>query len=266
MSEDAQVVDTILSESEPAKVLDMAISEVKGIFSATGESLADVCTAVENASSRVTLEEALKRFNRILHVFLGLSRAGLEESAVLNAVGSLLPSGRFKDLLTDLASLPEALTAYKTGVVKDLAANLRRKADLFESYHLQDCALLDSLLPELPAKEAPKQKRGISEVMKDDVPSPTLKKRSRAIPALASIGLVSGSGDTFLSAKKTLLTRERLRAGLHDPKGLLNLVRPSSDALERATQLELMKSAGVCFDDNRRKTSFRKNSTLRRSA
>ena len=256
MSEDAQVVDTILSESDPAKVLEMAISEVKCIFSATGESLADVCTAVENASSRVTLEEALKRFNRVLHVFLGLSRAGLEESAVLNAVGSLLPSGRFKDLLTDLASLPEALSAYKTGVVKDLAASLRRKEDLFESYRLQDCALLDSLLPEPTFKEAPKQKRGISEVIKDDVPPRTLMKRRRTIPALASIGLVSGSGDTFLSAKKTLLTRERLRAGLHDPKGLLNLVAPSSDALERATQLELMKSAGVCFDDNRRKSSF----------
>ena len=255
MSEDAQVVDNILSESDPAKVLEMAISEVKRIFSATGESLAVVCTAVENASSRVTLEEALKRFNRVLHVFLGLSRAGLEESAVLNAVGSLLPSGRFKDLLTDLASLPEALSAYKTSVVKDLAANLRRKADLFESYRLQDCALLDTLLPEPTFKEAPKQKRGISEVIEDDVPPPSLK-RSRTIPALASVGLVSGSGDTFLSAKKTLLTRERLRAGLHDPKGLLNLVAPSSDALERATQLELMKSAGVCFDDNRRKSSF----------
>ena len=192
MSENAQLVDAILSENEPSKVLEMAITEAKSIFSVTGESLADVCTAIENASSRVTLEEALKRFNRIIHVFLGLSRAGLEESAVLKAVGSLLPSGRFKELLTDLASLPEALTAYKTGVVKDLAANLRRKEDLFESYRLQDCALLDSLLPEPTIKEAlkeaPKQKRGISDVMEDDAPLRIPKKKRGAILALASVG------------------------------------------------------------------------------
>ena len=93
-------------------------------------------------------------------------------------------------------------------------------------------------------------------MIEDDVPLRFPKKRRGTIPALASVGLVSGSNDTFLSAKKTLLTRERLRAGLHDPRGLLSLVAPSSDALERATQLELMKSAGVCFDDNRRKSSF----------
>ena len=161
MSENAQVVDTILSESKPAKVLEMGISEAKSIFSATGESLAIVCTAVENASSRVTLEEALKRFNRVMHVFLGLSRAGLEESAVLNAVRSLLPSGRFKELLTDLASLPEALTAYKTGVVKDLAASLRRKEDLFESDRLQDCALLEFSYQSLRLRKFP-SKRGAS--------------------------------------------------------------------------------------------------------
>ena len=174
MSENSQLVDAILSGSDPAKVLETAITEIKSIFAITGESLADVCTAVENASSRATLEEALKQFNRVMHVFLGLSRAGVEESAVLNAVGSLLPSGRFKELLTDLASLPEALTAYKTSVAKDLAASLIREEDLFESYRLQDCALLDSLLAEPTIKEAleklPKQKRGISEVIEDDAP------------------------------------------------------------------------------------------------
>ena len=107
------------------------------------------------------LEEALKRFNRVMHVFLGLSRAGLEESAVLNAVRSLLPSGRFKELLTDLASLPEALTAYKTDVVKDLAASLRRKEDLFESDRLQDCALLEFSYQSLRLRKFP-SKRGAS--------------------------------------------------------------------------------------------------------
>ena len=57
-------------------------------------------------------------------------------------------------------------------------------------------------------------------------------------------------------AKKTLMTREKLRSGLHDPKGLLNLVGPSTDALERTKRLELLKSAGGRLDQSRRNASF----------
>ena len=68
--------------------------------------------------------------------------------------------------------------------------------------------------------------------------------RGANIPALASVGLVTEASSTGLSTKKALMTRERLRAGLHDPRGLLNLVGSSTDALERTKKWELMKSAG----------------------
>ena len=63
------------------------------------------------------------------------------------------------------------------------------------------------------------------------------KKRKGTIPALASVGIVADACDTGLSVKKTLMKRERLRAGLHDPRGLLNLVKPSTDALERTNTI-----------------------------
>ena len=50
------------------------------------------------------------------------------------------------------------------------------------------------------------------------------------------------------SAKKSVLvTREKLRAGFDDPKGLLDLVGPSTNALDRTNKLELLKSAGYEF-------------------
>ena len=46
------------------------------------------------------------------------------------------------------------------------------------------------------------------------------------------------------SQKRALMTRERLRAGEHDPRGLLDLVSTSTSALERTKRLELLKAAG----------------------
>ena len=45
------------------------------------------------------------------------------------------------------------------------------------------------------------------------------------------------------SKKNILLGREKLRAGLHDPKELMDLVGYSTNALERTMKLELLKSS-----------------------
>ena len=74
-----------------------------------------------------------------------------------------------------------------------------------------------------------------------------IPKRSK-IPALASLSMLSSIADAEGAQKKrVLVTREKLRAGLHDPKGLLNLVGPSTNALERTKKLELLKSSGLLF-------------------
>ena len=71
------------------------------------------------------------------------------------------------------------------------------------------------------------------------------KARSR-IPALASLHLLPGDDEEGRAVKKSVLvTRERLRAGIDDPKGLLNLVDSSTNALEQAKKLELLKNSGL---------------------
>ena len=57
--------DEILSEGESNKMLEMAVKEASYHLSAAGVSLADVCAAVEGASSREELQESLGQFNPI---------------------------------------------------------------------------------------------------------------------------------------------------------------------------------------------------------
>ena len=55
-----------------------------------------------------------------------------------------------------------------------------------------------------------------------------------------------------VSKKQALLTREKLRAGMHDPRGLLKSVGSTTNALERAKKMEVLKSAGFMFGDNKK--------------
>ena len=72
------------------------------------------------------------------------------------------------------------------------------------------------------------------------------KKTKSNIPALASLHLLANDDDEVRTIKKSVLvTRQRLRAGVDDPKGLLNLVDSSTNALEQAKKLELLKSSGL---------------------
>ena len=210
---------------------------------------------MEGAFSRAELQEALGRFNQFLHIFSELQSDEVEARDILSAVASLPSSDSFKEFLVSQGNLEDAVHEYKTFVVQNLASTIRQRVDLLRSFQVQDCELLDSLLPEEDTVVAPKVKRDISSVAHKG-PSRIPKKRRTTIPALASVGIVAEACDTGLSAKKTLMTRERLRAGLHDPKGLLNLVGPSTDALERTKRLELLKSAGGRLDQSRRNVSF----------
>ena len=103
-----------------------------------------------------------------------------------------------------------------------------------EVKELVDAGSLEARHRALPAK------RGISEVT--ELPQ-TAMKRSK-ITALASINQLA-EALAGASSKKALVTREKLRAGMHDPKGLLNLVGSSTDALEKTKRLERLKTVGI---------------------
>ena len=277
-----QEVDDILQvpvepvdEGESHKVLELAVQEAQNMSVAMGESLSDLCAAVEKATSKEALVKALGPFNRFLHIFVGLAAEELDDRSILDAVGTLPSSTRFQELLRSQETLMEAMRAYKTLVARDLAKICRRKEDFLRESQAQDRELLDSLIPSPDASEAVEdgmaavapahrelgtglassKKRGVSAVA-DDAGLSRIPRKKYTVPALASVGIVSEASSTGLSTKKALMTRERLRAGLHDPRGLLNLVGSSTDALERTKKLELKKSAGWCFDDKKKNTSF----------
>ena len=95
------------------------------------------------------------------------------------------------------------------------------------------------------------RKRGISELAS----FASIPKKSK-IPALASIEHLAGNLSVGTTPKKKLLvTREKLRAGFYDPKGLLDLGDSSTSALDKTKKLELLKSAGFEFD-SKDKSSF----------
>ena len=277
-----QEVDSILQDQpsggngEPDSVFELAAREAENIARASGMSLKDICTAVEGALNRNDLLEALAHFNSLMHIFLEISSDDMQQS-VLDTLGALPSSEHFRALLNTHQSLPEVIRAYKSLVAKDLGDSIRRREDFLRASQIQDGELLDSLLPQLSTKEvvglgqekpAPlgggegsplPRKRGLASVTEvEDMPRIPKKKKS-AIPALADVEIADSSSNTGLSPKKTLRTRERLRAGLHDPRGLLNLVGSSTNELERTKKLELLKSAGFCFDEKIVMLPFRRN-------
>ena len=72
-----------------------------------------------------------------------------------------------------------------------------------------------------------------------------IPKKGR-VPDLASLAqVIEENRDGVFSEKKILVARERLRASMNDPKGLLDFVGPSTNALERTKRMEILKSSGI---------------------
>ena len=148
------------------------------------------------------------------------------------------------------------MTNYKSSVLQALAAIISRNQESKRIDDEKDDELFSLFLPEPsspePEAEEPSRKRAVSEV--DDLLLHIPKKSK--IPAVAALHLVPGGGADGQAAKKNVLvTRQKLRAAQLDPKGPLNLGNVSTNALERAKQLEMLKTAGL-LQKNIRKTSF----------
>ena len=87
------------------------------------------------------------------------------------------------------------------------------------------------------------RKRGFSSIAGLSKFSPEV-----SFPPLASVARIQEFvGHGCANKKQALLAREKLRAGLHDPKGLLKMVGCSTNALERAKKMEILKSSGLMF-------------------
>ena len=255
--------EEVLDDSPSNEIVELALQEANTLLHATGESLIAICKEIENASTRKVLRRAFCRFNNVMRIFSEAAPSDAEAPGVMAAVGSLPSTPRFKEVLASQSTLAEAIDAYKTLVIRDLAVDLRRRKELLSSKNLRDSELLDRLLPPLPEPEedvhkriedtvvegdstgAPR-KRGLSEVVETDSTRIPKKKKS-TIPALAAVNVDFGSGNSGVTSKRALMTRKLLRKGENDPRGLLTLVGSSSDALERTKRMELLKTAGYSF-------------------
>ena len=276
---DGKEIAALLSEADntPAeKVLmniNLAKKEVLKVLSTTGSSFFELCSSIERARTRDGLKAAFSQFNLVLRVFLGAAPASEHDKLVRDTLCSLNPTERLKSFLESATSVTEALSLYKASVATDLADILRNQAALSQLDDDRDDELLLRLLP-LPESagpddepliddvtthrveiEKPSKKRVFSSV--DELPSiPRLSK----VPALASASRMQQLIDHGEASKKqALLTRQKLRAGMHDPRGLLRMVGSSTNALERAKELEILKSAGFVLHDDkksREKSSF----------
>ena len=287
MSNQQEIADILgdtesLEESSIAsKAIQLALQEVSKVLSATNDSLNAVCTRVEEATTREKLRKAFRQFNGIMQMFTEAVPREADDHMVSEALRSLSPSDRFMNLLISQASVATAVSAYKTLIIRDLAAVLRRKEELLRSSEEQDDLLFNRWLPTAPVDQdipeakvdispvsvgalSSSRKRGIGAVLPDPVPLRIPKKVKSKIPALASLSEVIGQSKEGNTTKRALMTREKLRAGLYDPKGLLDLMDSSTSALERTKKLELLKSAGVEFNSQKGSFSERLNAaTLR---
>ena len=249
-----------------------ALQEVATLLSATGDSLSDICARVEKATTRKELREAFRPFNNIMGLLTETMPRDVDDRSAVEALGTIPTSVRFKELLTTQASVAEVVSSYKTLVIKDLAVAIRHKNEQLRFSEEQDDALFDRWLPRADtsvrhdivdtpvagstdsADDASSKKRGVSTITGDPAPLRIPKKQRSKIPALASLDQIVRQGHVGISSKKAFFTREKLRAGICDPKGLLDLGDSSTNALERTKKLELLKCAG--FDFNSHKGSF----------
>ena len=225
------------SQEEFQDSVALAAQEVANLLSATGDSFEAICAEIETATSPDACRSAFRRFNSVLRIFL--LTAGHGEGAHLQeAIRSLGPSERFQKMLEDHPSVSEAIALYKETMLRDLAASIRSRQPVDIVSEQNDEQLFARILQEpKQVSEAPKEmaqlvvplrKRRVDELADDSLKVPAKKQRS-SIPALSAWAALSETKEAgSAGGKKMLLTREKLRSGLHDPKRLLDLAGPST--------------------------------------
>ena len=254
----SEVLGIVAPRTSPAAVetVNLALAEVSRLMSVTGDTFLGVCLEVEAATSREAVKKAFRRFNGITRMFLEAAPAPEHDGLIREALGSLQLSKKFAQFIGSGVTVREAVKVYKTSILRDLAIAIRRRNEQMRQDDELDRQLFSQLLPE---PTSPLSGSEGSPEAKVHLVGPVSKKRSiqavtdlssipkkGRIPDLATLAqVIEDNRDEVFSKKKILVTRERLRASMNDHKGLLDLVGPSTNALERTKRMELLKSAGI---------------------
>ena len=264
-----QQIATILTGAVPQvdsdlnPVIELAKKEVAKLLEATNDTMNTVCMEVERAATKEALRTAFRRLNSFTRFFLEIAPEGKYDNQIRDALGSLQVSARLEAMLQTVTPVRSALQEYKKSVVQSLADSLRRRETELSKYNELDDALLSRLPePDSPSEDEINPDRPVADTLASLERADSSRKRASSdlgfslsspkkpkTPVLASIEQVTAeSGLGGSSVKRALMTRERLRAGSHDPKGLLDLVSTSTNALEHTKRLELLKAAGFILN------------------
>ena len=254
------------SEKDILQCIKLAVSEVEKLIITSGQSLQDVCLEIEDASTKEALGTAFRKLNGFTRILLEISPAGEHDVRIKEALLSLQVSERLGTFLRATGLAGGALREYKKAVVEDLAIATRVRDSKVRLENERDAELL-ALLP-VPVSPLSVGEAGLDPTEVKDPPDEvsrssrkrlsseivSLEKIPKKIrrPKLASVQqVIDDDGAGGSSHKRALMTREKLRAGEHDPRGLLDLVNTSTSALEHTKRLELLKAAGFILNSKK---------------
>ena len=229
----AQEVTTILEGRVPdtdesgASIIALARVEVGKFLEVSKTSLRTLCQNIEHASTRDALAGAFRQLNSCTRIFTSVNPLGAHDELVREALIALQVSERLKNTLTTTSSVSAALKLYKSAVVRDLAISMRQ----LEATTQVENELDEELLSQLPEPVSPVSDEDTRFSMIDMVgrnpagkrrltdisPSKPVTKKPR-FPVLATVDQITADdGIGGGSKQRALMTREKLRAGLHDP-------------------------------------------------
>ena len=236
VSEVLPVVASSTSQ-EAVETVNLALLEVYRLLSITNDTFHGVCLEVEAATSKDADNKALRRLNGIIRMFLGAAPAPEHDGLIRKALGSLPLGKKFALFIVFEITVREAIKEYKSSILRDLAITIRRRKEQMRqddelyrqlfSQHLPEptshLSYLDGNSEAKVHKVAHVSKKRSIQAVTDILSIP---KKGR-IPDLATLAqVIEENWDWVFSKKKILVTRERLRTSMNDPKGLLDLVGP----------------------------------------
>ena len=243
------------------EVVANAVKEANALFQASHDSFEAICAEIEGAVSQAALRVAFGRLDRVTRIFFEVDTADVHGKALHDALSSFKLSVRLTSFMKSTSDPREALLNYKRAVIQSLAAAVKRKQEqalvdeklndkLFAQFFPEEKPVVD---PTIPVRT--RKREGLDVVEEADL-SRIPKKKTRFLPVADLQPITTGDGSGTSVKRNVLLTREKLRAGLTDPKGLLDLVDSSTNALEHTKWLELRKTSGMLNSFSNKSKSF----------
>ena len=155
MQDEVALIDSnVEEETVDPQVFELAVQEVKQCLRLTGDSLQKICSDIESATSRSLLRAVFRRLSSVKQIFLSLAPADKYDALILKAMCELEASPRLQTFFKSAASVQDAITAYKSSVLQDLATIIARDQESNRIDDERDDELFSRILP-VPSSPEP---------------------------------------------------------------------------------------------------------------